>query len=230
MEIISSKKDNTGSRYAAFFDLDHTILNINSGKVLIRKAYRNGLLSRPELLRAFWLSITYKLKLGNTVSLLEKMVSWIKGKKEESLDSLAKEVFDNNLVDAIREDIRTEIRLHKKEGAVTAILSSSILPLCSRVAANLEIDDILCSELEINDGIYTGKTETNLCFGKEKAIRLTDYCLKKNIDPSESYYYGDSIDDFHALSIVGNPVCVNPDKKLRKIAKSRGWRIICDSD
>ncbi len=230
METISSENHKQGGRYAAFFDLDNTILSINSGKALISKAYRVGLLSNTELLRAFWFSISYKLNIGNTIQLLGKMVGWIKDKKEESLDNLAGEVFDDQLSKFIRNDISTEINMHRERGAKTAILSSSIIPLCSRVAVHLGIDDIICSVLEIKNGVFTGKTETNLCFGKEKAVRLTEYCLKNNLNPAEAYYYGDSIDDFHALAIVGNPVCVYPDKKLRKIAKTLGWRIISDSD
>ncbi len=228
MESTSSTDSISSGRYAAFFDLDHTILNVNSGKVLILMAYRKGLLTRTELLNAFWFSIVYKLKAGDTSKLLGKMVGWIKGKHEEILDNLSGEVFSEHIKKAIRNEIRTEIMRHKNNGAVTVILSSSIMPLCSRVADHLGIDEILCTLLETKDGIYTGKTENNLCFGKEKAVRLTQFCKYKNINPSESYYYGDSKDDFHALATVGNPVCVSPDKKLRKIAESRGWRIISD--
>jgi len=230
METISSKKDKQSDRYAAFFDLDNTILNINSGKVLISKAYRKGLLSHTELLKAFWFSIAYKLNIGDTINLLRKMVGWIKGKNQSSLDSLAAEIFDEHILSAVRKEIITEINHHKGNGAVTAILSSSIVPLCSRVAGQFGIDDIICTVLETKDGIYTGETVSNLCFGMEKAVRMTDYCLINNINQSESYYYGDSIDDYHALAIVGNPVCVFPDKKLRKIAESKGWRIIGDSE
>jgi HAD superfamily hydrolase (TIGR01490 family) len=227
METTISANNKSGNRYIAFFDLDHTILSINSGKALIQMAYRKGLLSKPELLNAFWFSVAYRLKLGDTINLLVKMVGWIKGKNEKSLDDLAGIVFNEQVLNSLREEIITEISHHKDNGAITAILSSSIMPLCSRVAGHLGIDDIICSDLEIKDGVYTGKATGNICFGKEKAVRLTEYCLKNNFNPSESYYYGDSIDDFHALSIVGYPVCVYPDKRLRKIAESRGWKIIC---
>ena len=45
------------------------------------------------------------------------------------------------------------------------------------------------------------------------------------IDLSQSYAYSDSITDLPMLEVVGNPVAVNPDKDLRRIAEERGWQI-----
>ena len=93
------------------------------------------------------------------------------------------------------------------------------------VAEHFRLDDIICSDLEVVNGLYTGKSVGAYCFREEKAVRLKDYCEKNNSAPELSWYYGDSIDDLPALDIVGNPVCVNPDKKLLKVARQKGWRV-----
>jgi phosphoserine phosphatase len=80
--------------------------------------------------------------------------------------------------------------------------------------------------LETRNGVFTGNPEGSLCFGKEKVIRLTEFCKINNINPCQSWYYGDSIADLPVLSTVGNPVCVNPDKKLLDVAKKRGWQVL----
>jgi phosphoserine phosphatase len=72
----------------------------------------------------------------------------------------------------------------------------------------------------------TGLPVGHLCFGEEKAVRLQEYCARKNSLQSDAWYYGDSISDLAALNIVGNPVCVNPDKKLKKTAIERNWKIL----
>jgi phosphoserine phosphatase len=87
------------------------------------------------------------------------------------------------------------------------------------------INDVICSELEAENGILTGRPKGNLCFGNEKLIRLRKYCEIFNSAPSLAWYYGDAIIDAPALSIVGNPVCINPDKKLRRMAEEKKWRI-----
>jgi phosphoserine phosphatase len=89
----------------------------------------------------------------------------------------------------------------------------------------LGMDDILCSELEAVNGILSGRPVGTFCFGEEKAVRLKQYCEKNNSKLQDAWYYGDSISDLPALSIVGHPVCINPDKKLERIALKNGWKI-----
>jgi len=87
------------------------------------------------------------------------------------------------------------------------------------------MDDVICSELEVSEGILTGRPAGRLCYGNEKALRLKEYCEKMNYPSLEAYYYADSISDLQALDAVGYPVCINPDKKLAGIARSRHWTI-----
>jgi phosphoserine phosphatase len=54
---------------------------------------------------------------------------------------------------------------------------------------------------------------------------LASFARKRNVDLSRSYAYADSISDLPMLEAVGIPVVVNPDGRLEKAAKSRGWQI-----
>jgi HAD superfamily hydrolase (TIGR01490 family) len=126
---------------------------------------------------------------------------------------------------SVHPEVKPEIKFHKEKNAKVVILSSSLVPICREIAAYLEIDDIICSDLEIINGSCTGRTAGPVCFGKEKVVRLKEYCEKNNNTLEKAWYYGDSISDLPALSIVGFPVCINPDKKLKKVAKARNWRI-----
>jgi len=103
---------------------------------------------------------------------------------------------------------------------------SALTSVCQEMANNLNIDDIICSELEVYNGKMTGRPVGHLCFGEEKAVRLKEYCEKHNSSRSEAWYYGDSISDLPALNAVGNAVCINPDKKLKKTALKRDWKIL----
>lgn len=79
--------------------------------------------------------------------------------------------------------------------------------------------------MEVTDGVLTGAPAGQFCFGKEKQIRLLEYCEKNNYDPSDTWYYTDSISDLSALEVVGHPVCVVPDRRLALIAREKGWKI-----
>jgi phosphoserine phosphatase len=88
------------------------------------------------------------------------------------------------------------------------------------------MDGIICSALKTSNGLYTGDPEGRFCFGDEKVKRLREHCKNKNINPALCWYYGDSVDDLPVLTFIGNPICVNPDKKLLKEAKKKGWEIL----
>jgi HAD superfamily hydrolase (TIGR01490 family) len=226
METISSKGRGSRKNYVAFFDLDGTIISANSGKTLIQHAYKKGFITRKDILKGIYLSLLYRLELRDTVKIINSIVAWLNGVSESGLAALTEEIFNNHLKKSIRPEIVEEIRYHEKEGGMVVILSSAIMPVCKVVARYLDMDDVICSNLETSDGKFTGNPVGSLCFGEEKTARLKEYCIKNNTDPLLSWYYGDSAADLHVLTFVGNPVCVNPDTKLLKVAKKRGWKVI----
>ncbi len=225
METISLKNSSDIKNYIVFFDLDRTITKAISGRALAKAAYRKKLMSRFDLLNALYVSIVHRLKLMDPLKLIDKMVRWVKGMPENILAGLCSDVVNEALLPSVHPEVKPEIKFHKEKNAKVVILSSSLVPICRGIAAYLEIDDIICSDLEVINGICTGRTAGPVCFGKEKVVRLKEYCEKNNNTLEKAWYYGDSISDLPALSIVGFPVCINPDKKLKKVAKARNWRI-----
>jgi HAD superfamily hydrolase (TIGR01490 family) len=226
MENTTLKNKQPAGKYIAFFDLDRTIISENSGKVLIRHAYRKKLLSRRYVLWGTYLSLLYKFGLKDPVSIIRTITKWLKGVTETSLNDLSEEIFETILKKTIRPEIESKINFHRSNGALVVILSSSLYPVCKAAADHLKMDGIICSELETSNGIFTGHPDGSFCFDEEKVNRLTEYCKDNNTSPGDAWYYGDSIADLPALSLVGNPVCINPDKKLLKAASLRGWEII----
>jgi len=226
METTSSNVSQSGIKYIAFFDLDRTIISENSGKILIQHAYRKGLISRRYVLWGTYLSLLYKFKLKDPVIIIKTITKWLKGIEEPALNELAFEIFNNILKKSIRPEIVEKIKLHKKSGAQIVILSSSVYPICKAIADHLGIDDIICTRLETSNGIFTGRPDGSFCFNEEKVERLTEYCELNNTSLESTWYYGDSDADLPALRIVGNPVCVDPDRKLRRKALLNGWEII----
>lgn len=226
METIFSKDSNTSKNYIAFFDLDGTITRAISGKELVRSAFRKGLMTRTNFAYAIYLSIAFKLRVKDPLKIVNDMVRWVKGISEKTMNDLCSEVFREVLLPSVYAEARSEIKAHKEKNSKVVILSSSLAQICQQVAKNMEMDDIICSDLEVINGYLTGRARGSLCFGGEKLIRLKEYCKKNNINSEDAWYYGDSISDLPALSSVGNPVCVNPDKKLKKAALKRGWKIL----
>ena len=211
--------------YIAFFDLDGTLINKNSGKILVLRAYKAGMMPARKLFSGMFLSLSHKLHLMSPLRIIELMAEWVTGLPEKVLKEFAEQVFTDNLKAFIRPEIPSELRFHKNRNAELVMLSSAIEEICYPVARYLGMDAVISSGLEVHGGLYTGKPKGNFCVGEEKFRRLKEYCSMKDYLPGEAYFYGDSISDLQALSGVGYPVCVNPDRKLKKIAYANGWDV-----
>ena len=226
METISSEIGNKSETYIAFFDLDLTLTKAISGKALATAGYKKDLFSFWDFINAIFLSLVFRFELKDPYRIVGSMVRWVKGMPENTMNDLCTEVCHKILLPSVYKEALAEIEFHKSKNARIVILSSALKRICSEMAISLKIDDIICSELEVRDGLLTGKPIGRLCYAEEKAIRLLAYCKKHNNSSSESWYYGDSISDLHVLSAVGHPVCVNPDARLRETAEIRGWKIL----
>jgi len=213
------------SSYVAFFDLDNTLTAHNSGRELIKTAYRKGFLRGSVMIRAFALSLAYRLNLRDIPDTIRDMTSWTRDQPENLLSDLCRETALSRIIPSVYPAAHIEIEYHRKEKADLVLLSSSLAPLCSQVALHLGLDSVLCSELEIAGGRFTGKPKGKFCYGEEKALKLKDYCENHHCSPSDAWYYADSYTDIPVLELVGNPVCVNPDRKLSTLARKKGWQI-----
>lgn len=212
--------------YIVFFDLDKTITTNNSGAILIKEARRTGLMSKKSYLRALYLSLLYKLRLRESEQIMAEMATWLKGCSISDYQHISKRIVEEQLIPSIRPAIIEEIKQHRLNGAEIAILSSALADICEGVGSFLKVDTVISTKLESHNGLMTGKTIGEFCFEEQKRTELLSHCAKQNYKSEEAYYYGDSISDIYALESVGNPVCVEPDKKLLSIADKRSWRII----
>lgn len=213
-------------KYVVFLDLDKTLLTINSSVPLILAAYKKGLLKTSGLLKAVLLSVIYKLRLGNTVDITKSMASWLNGIPESTVIELSEQLVRENLIPKIRPSVIDEIEGHKAKGAQLVILSASLAYTCEPIARHLHIDDVICSTMEVVDGVFTGKPMGNICIEQEKEIRMRTYCSNASFSLDDAYCYGDSYSDRYIMKICGNPVCVSPDSRLHRLAGAGNWRVI----
>lgn len=214
-----------GKKDIAFFDIDKTIIKINSGIALVKHAYRQGELNTLGIIKAALTGIQYKYTPKDTHTIIKKMGSWLNGIAEERLNKIANEILTKDLIPNIRPNIITEIQKLKNQGTEVVILSSAISAVCIPLGKHLNMDAVICTELEVENGKFTGHPVNKFCFRDEKLIRLKEFCRKRNFNLANAAYYADAIDDLPALEAVGFPVCVSPDKKLNKVAIERGWLV-----
>jgi phosphoserine phosphatase len=94
------------------------------------------------------------------------------------------------------------------------------------LAEYLEVDDFIANRLEFENGVATGKLAKPFIGGATKPIIMRDYAREHDIDLTNSWAYSDSYSDFAMLAVVGRPTACNPDRRLRRIARSYDWPVL----
>jgi phosphoserine phosphatase len=65
-----------------------------------------------------------------------------------------------------------------------------------------------------------------LCFGAGKVVAAEAWAARHGVDLADTTFYTDSYTDLPMLERVGRPVAVNPDPRLARTARRRGWPIL----
>ena len=117
---------------------------------------------------------------------------------------------------------RVALERHRQQGHAIVIATGSTVYAAKPVARGLGIDHVLATELEVEDGAFTGKPRA-LCFGHYKVKLAEQWAASHGIDLAQSYFYSDSFNDLPLLERVGHAVAINPDARLSRLAKQRRW-------
>ncbi len=125
------------------------------------------------------------------------------------------------------EKIINEIKRLREDGYYLVLLSGGFLPYVKIVGEKLKFDKIFATELEFLDKGFNLDKEMDFITGKNKRKTIQmNFPKEMNIDWDQSYAYADSYFDSDVLELTGHPHAVNPDSKLNKYAKEKGWEII----
>jgi HAD superfamily hydrolase (TIGR01490 family) len=223
---IFFKKVSSNHSYIAAFDLDKTILSVNSSRLVVTRSRKLGLMTRRDYHRAIYYSLVYKFDLKDANEIVLSMMKWLKGLKEAEVVTLSERHIVPEMKKTIRPEIVEEIKYHRRNNARLVMLSSALPYLCNPIARHLGMDDVVCTNLEKDNDSFTGRSIGPLVFGPEKAVRMNKYCTENSCSMEDAWYYGDAYTDRFVLGNVGHPVCVQPEMKLRWLAKRKGWKII----
>ena len=153
----------------AFFDLDKTILSVNSGVLWVRREVALGHLGKRQAFRALaWLA-RYHLGFASAEAMVEEAVSHVVGTSSLDLKERTERFFHEEVRHTYRPGAREAIEQHRREGRRLVMLTSSSHYLAELVALELGFDGVLCNRLEVDgNGAHTGKVVGGVCFGPGK--------------------------------------------------------------
>ena len=115
------------------------------------------------------------------------------------------------------------IRRHREAGHRTVLVTGAVEALVEPLRPLF--DDVVAAKLLVRDGYYTGYLESPPLVGEARAAWLRRHATSLGADLSSSYVYADSHTDLPLLRVVGNPVAVNPDVALFRVARRKRWPV-----
>jgi len=148
-----------------------------------------------------------------------------RGLAEEVLEEIGEEVFAKRLASQIYPESRALVEAHQAMGHTVAIVSSATPYQVEPLAREMNIPHVLCTRLEVEDGVFTGQVVHPTCWGEGKAEAGRQLAAEHDLDLGESFFYTDSHEDLPLLEIVGRPRPLNPDRPLAQVAKERFWPV-----
>jgi HAD superfamily hydrolase (TIGR01490 family) len=209
---------------AAFFDMDRTVLTIDSAMSWMRFLRARGEVTRAGMAKALWWTALYRMALLDMETVATRLVAEMSGDPEAEM--LAKcEIWHREHVDGtVAAAARCAIARHRERGDLIVLLTGSTQYAAEVVARGLGIEHVLCSRLEVVDGRFTGKLAA-LCFGAHKVRLAEELAAARGIELERSWFYSDSYTDLPMLERVGRPVVVNPDSRLGRHARRHLWPV-----
>lgn len=214
------------SPIAAFFDLDLTLLTVNSGSTWVRSELREGRISAWTAFQGSLFLLAYKVYALDMERLFNKALTTVRGVPEEVVRQRTHAWFEREVVPHVAPGGKRQVEQHRSQGHQLVLLTSSSLYESEAAVKYFGLDGLLCTRYQAVDGILNGKVVTPLCFGPGKVLHAEQYAAAHGIDLAQSYFYSDSFTDLPMLERVGNPRAVHPDPRLRRTAHKRGWPIL----
>lgn len=214
---------------AAFFDVDNTLIQGSSLIVFAMGLARRRYFRLSEVLPIVWKQLKFRItgseNAGDVAEGRQQALAFIKGRRADELVELCEEIVDSHMQDKAWPGTRELADMHLNAGHQVWLVSATPVQLAHILAKRFGFTGALGTVAEVEDGRFTGRLVGDILHGPGKKHAVAALAAIEQLDLSQCTAYSDSINDVPMLSMVGTAVAINPDKKLKKISREKGWEI-----
>ena len=214
-----------GPEIGAFFDFDGTLIAGYSAEAFVLDAIRRRQVNPQTMVRSLLAGLDMQLRGSDVSALMDIAAEAAKGRREETMLELGRRLFRERVAGTVYPEARAIVKAHQRKGHTVTLASSATRFQAGPLAADLGIEHILCTQIEVEDGRLTGRVEGPVLWGKNKADAVAGFAADNGIKLRESYGYANGDEDVEFLETVGQPRPLNPGPGLARVAAERGWPV-----
>lgn len=210
----------------AFFDVDYTLIDGNSGFYTTLHLVKKGLMKKRRFLQAVYYSSAALLFDQDIKKIYQTAMQDLVGLPLSHVLKIGKECFEADIKRRFFVEGLRCVQDHQKRGDKVVVLSAGPSMTLYHVAQYLKADEAYMMGPEIQNEVLTNRLQLPLCHGEGKVHYAKLVCKKYGIPLKDCYFYTDDESDTPLLKSVGHPHVVNPGRGLIKISKRMGWKIL----
>jgi HAD superfamily hydrolase (TIGR01490 family) len=219
----------------ALFDLDHTLLPIDSdyawGQYTVTRGWREA---GPFQARNDAFYESYKAGTLDQREYLMFATEAIRERGAAQSIALRHDFMRDVIEPNIKDRALALLDQHRRLGDEILLVTATNAFVTEPIARRMGIAHLIAVELETDQpleqgGWYTGRWRGIPSFREGKVERVAQWLAMRGktwADVRKSTFYSDSMNDLPLLEKVTEPVATNPDPRLRQLAQERGWKIL----
>ena len=219
------------SNRLALFDLDHTLLPLDSDYQWADYLARTGRAGDPEIARARNEDLMQRYNAGELTAeeAAEFMLGLLAAHEPHDLAHWHEQFMQEVIRPSLTEKALNLVREHLRSGDLCAVVTATNSFVTAPIARAFGVPHLIATDPQYVAGRYTGKIHGTPSFREGKVVRVNDWLgnMGLSLDAFEqSHFYSDSINDLPLLEAVTHPVVTNPSTTLHELARERQWPVL----
>ncbi|MBS1177012.1 MAG: hypothetical protein H6R06_1424 [Proteobacteria bacterium] len=213
----------------ALFDLDHTLLSGDSDVLWCDFLVGLGLLEEGFTERNRRMASAYTAGVVTPADYCNFYAGTLAGHGEAHWAPIRERFLTEVIHPRIPDDARALLQRHRDLGHTLVLTTATNRVVSALTAVDLGVDHYLATDVEMADGRFTGRTRGMLNMRTGKVERLRAWLQEQGEAETvlrQATFYTDSINDLPLLSVVRQPVVVDPDPRLEATALRKGWQVL----
>lgn len=219
------------SNRLALFDLDHTLLPLDSDYQWADYLARTGRAGDPEIARARNEDLMQRYNAGELTAeeAAEFMLGLLAAHEPHDLAHWHEQFMQEVIRPSLTEKALNLVREHLRSGDLCAVVTATNSFVTAPIARAFGVPHLIATDPQYVAGRYTGKIHGTPSFREGKVVRVNDWLgnMGLGLDAfDQSHFYSDSINDLPLLEAVTHPVVTNPSTALHELARERQWPVL----